>query len=247
MNNGPGFDLYGHQNASMQQPNADMVCPHCRGVAGVDPHPEFIFVCKLCGAPRIPGPPDAAGPAFPMLRSVDGMRKKRTGMKALSYVGYAAIGAGMFFALPTAFFSIFAAVATLAFFGVPGAVMAFYGRSQRADLDKKIPAAIDGAWSATTTALLRTGAVKNAADLARVTRVDPHRAAMLMNLASVEFDATSGAAGTGLRIADGPVPLPEDPRFAALEQKAATEQQAEAEAAQAEAEVEAAQRNRAPQ
>ncbi len=244
MNSGPGFDLYGHQNASMQQPNADMVCPHCRGVAGVDPHPEFIFVCKLCGAPRIPGPPDAAGPAFPVLRSVDSMRKKRTGMKALSYAGYAAIGAGVFFALPTALLSGFAALTVLALFGLPGALMAFYGRSQRADLEKKIPAAIDGAWTTTTTELLRSGAVKNSADLARVTRVDPHRAAMLMNLATVEFD-TSAAPGTGLRIAEGTVPLPEDPRFAALEQKAATEQQAEAEAAQAE--TEAAQRNRAAQ
>jgi hypothetical protein len=37
-----------------------------------------------------------------------------------------------------------------------------------------------------------------------------------------------------MRIEGAPVPLPEDPRFAALEARAAVEQQAEAEAAEAE-------------
>ena len=117
-------------------------------------------------------------------------------------------------------------------FGGPAAGMTFYGRSQVAKLSQQISGSMDAAWSNTVSELMRSGTVKNATDLQRATNVDPQRAAHLFNLATVEFDI--GSAHTGMRIEGAPVPLPEDPRFAALEARAAVEQQAEAEAAEAE-------------
>jgi hypothetical protein len=230
MNAGPGFDLYAHQT---QLPGAGNVCPLCRGVGGVDPHPEFVFVCKLCGGPRIPGPPGLAEAALATLRTVDVARKKRGAMKALSWIGWAGVVMSALVGLPIALFSVTVGLITLLLFGGPSIAMALYGASQKKKLDAQLSGSIDAAWSLATAELLRSGQVKNAADLARVTGVDAARATHLMNLATVDVDV-----GTGLRIAEGPVPLPEDPRFAALEQKAAVEQQAEAEALALEADAE---------
>lgn len=230
MNSGPGFDLYAHQT---QLPGAGNVCPLCRGVGGVEPHPEFVFVCKLCGGPRIPGPQGLADAALATLRNVDGARKKRGAMKALSWIGWAGVVMSALVGLPVALFSLNVGLLTLLLFGGPSIAMALFGASQRKKLDGQLSSSLDAAWSLATTELLRSGQVKNAADLARLTGVDAARATHLMNLASVEVDV-----GTGLRIADGPVPLPEDPRFAALEAKAAVEQQAEAEALAMEADAE---------
>jgi hypothetical protein len=230
MNSGPGFDLYARQT---QLPGAGNVCPLCRGVGGVDPHPEFVFVCKLCGGPRIPGPQGLADAALATLRNVDGARKKRGAMKALSWIGWAGVVMSALVGLPVALFSLTVGLITLLLFGGPSLAMALYGASQRKKLDGQLSSSLDAAWSLATTELLRSGQVKNAADLARLTGVDAARATHLMNLASVDVDV-----GTGLRIADGPVPLPEDPRFAALEAKAAIEQQAEAEALAMEADAE---------
>lgn len=228
---GPGFDLYAHQTA---QPGADMVCPHCRGVAGVEPNAEFIFICKLCGGPRIPTPrgSNAADSSLPLLRNVDSLRKKRAAMKGLSYFGIAGLVMAAVIGLPVSIFSVTAAAVILAMFGGPAAGMTFYGRSQVAKLSQQISGSMDAAWSNTVSELMRSGTVKNATDLQRATNVDPQRAAQLFNLATVEFDI--GSAHTGMRIEGAPVPLPEDPRFAALEARAAVEQQAEAEAAEAE-------------
>jgi hypothetical protein len=230
MNTGPGFDLYAHQT---QLPGAGNVCPLCRGVGGVDPHPEFVFVCKLCGGPRIPGPPGIADAALTTLRSIDVGRKKRSAMKALAWVGWAGVVMSAFVGLPVALFSLTASLITLLVFGGPSIAMALYGGSQRKKFDAQLSGSIDAAWSIATTELLRSGQVKNAADLVRLTGVDAARAAHLMNLASVDVDV-----GTGLRIAEGPAPLPEDPRFAALERRASVEQQAEAEALAAETDAE---------
>jgi hypothetical protein len=211
-----------------------MVCPHCRGVAGVEPNAEFIFVCKLCGGPRIPTPrgSNAGDSSLPLLRNVDTLRKKRAGMKALGYVGIVGLIGAAVIGLPVSLFSVTAAAVILALFGGPSAAMTFYGRSQVSKLTQQLSGSMDAAWSNTVSELMRSGTVKNATDLQRVTNVDPQRAAHLFNLATVEFDI--GSAHTGMRIEGAPVPLPEDPRFAALEARAAVEQQAEAEAAEAE-------------
>jgi hypothetical protein len=75
---------------------------------------------------------------------------------------------------------------------------------------------------------VRSGKVKSAAELAKVLGVDPARAQQVFTMLQVDADIGLSQ----VRIDAGPVAsqVPVDPRFAALETKAAEERQAEGEA-----------------
>ncbi len=238
MTNAGGFDLYGHL---AQQPNPGAVCPHCRGVGGVDVHPELGFVCKLCGAPRIPTG-DAAlldEVTRNTLRKAEGLRKKRGLFRAVALVSIVGVLFGFLVALPVLFFSFFYAVLTVLFVSGPSLAVGLYTRARAAATGKEMIAAVDAAWGAAARDLFRAGTIKSAADFQKLTGCDAERAQHAFTLLSV--DAEIGV--SNVRIDAGPVvaQVPEDPRFAALEQ-AEKERAAELEAGLAEADREAKQR-----
>lgn len=225
---GGGFDIYAHLR---ERPSPHMHCPHCNGVGGVTPHPELVFACNLCGAPRILMPDgmpmDLA--TLGLLKKADKARKKRGFLAGLTAVG--AIGGG-FGALVTLITFLVAGfgwslVPALTFIA-PAVLAIVYARGARAAASKEVASSVDAAWISAAGELVRAGKVKSAADLARVTGVDPGRAQQIFTMLSV--DADLGA--SHVRIDAGPVvaQVPVDPRFAALEER---ERQAEAEASAA--------------
>lgn len=223
-----GFDIYEHLQ---QRPGTHMTCPHCNGVGGVEAHKDLILVCKLCGAPRIMMPEGV--PLDPVtvasLRKAEAARKRRGFMGGLGVISIIFGLFGLFVTLPVWLFtSLFWAMIPFILFVAPAIAGALYARSARTSSKKELDASLDAAWIAAGTELMRSGKVKNGADLSKVLGLDPLKAQQVMNLLSV--DAAIGV-NNQLRI-DAPViaQVPEDPRFAALENKAAVEAQAEAEA-----------------
>lgn len=218
-----GFDLYAHMN---ERPAADAVCPLCRGVGGIERHPELVFVCRLCGGPRVP--PVAGLPlsdeVLGALAKVDRLRKKRTVAGAISTLGFGGAAVGAVLALLVGLASITWALVVALIIAVPGLAAALIGRSQRDAAAKEIGANLDGAWASAAADAARAGKVKSADDLRALFGLDDKRAQQIFNLLAV--DAEVG--GTGVRIGGPSVPV--DPRFAALEERFAREQQAEAEA-----------------
>ncbi|NUP07057.1 MAG: hypothetical protein HOW73_13465 [Polyangiaceae bacterium] len=222
---GGGFDIYAHLR---ERPSPQMVCPHCRGVGGVEPHPELVLVCKLCGAPRITMPDGMPNDpsSFAQLQKADRARKKRGFLGGLGVIGGVGAAFGVFVALLTLLFGGFAwSMVPFILFVVPSIAALLYARSARTSATKEVAASIDAAWMAAAADLVRAGKVRNAQDLVRATGVDPARAQQVMTMLSV--DADIGA--PHVRIDAGPVvaQVPADPRFAALE---AREREAETEA-----------------
>jgi len=234
---GPGFDIYAHLN---DKPGTGMTCPLCRGIGGVTRHPELGFVCNLCGGPRVPLPEGAMldEVARSTLRKAEDLRKKRGFMRGLGIFGFVGVAFGLFVALPVLFFSFFASLLTALFIAGPSLAIALWSRARASAMTKEMLAAIDAAWGAAARELFRTGQIKNAADLAKVTGADGERAQQAFTL--LQVDAEIGA--PNVRIDAGPIvsQVPEDPRFAALEAKA------EAEAAEAEGSADARAKSRAP-
>lgn len=223
-----GFDIYEHLR---ERPSAHMTCPHCNGVGGVEQNKDLILVCKLCGAPRILMPEGVALDPVTVaaLRKAEAARKRRGLMGGLGVVSGVLGSFGLFIVLLTWLFtSLFWASIPFLLFVAPAIAAVLYARSARANSKKELEASLDAAWIAAGTELMRSGKVKNGADLSKVLGLDPLKAQQVMNLLSV--DAAIGA-HPQLRI-DAPVvaQVPEDPRFAALESKVAAEAQAEAEA-----------------
>jgi hypothetical protein len=222
---GPGFDIYAHMN---QQPGTGMTCPLCRGVGGVSPHPELGFACNLCGGPRIPLPEGSLLDEISRgaLRKAEELRKKRGFMRGLGIFGLVGVAFGLFVALPVLFFSFFYSVLTALMIAGPSLAIALWSRARAASMSKEMTASIDAAWGAAARELFRSGKIKSAADLAKLTGADGERAQQAFTLLSV--DAEIGV--QNVRIDAGPVVpmVPEDPRFAALEAKAEAEAAAEA-------------------
>lgn len=230
---GGGFDIYAHLR---ERPGAHMTCPLCNGVSGVDPHPELILVCKLCGAPRIPVPEGSTVPplAVAALKKADAARKKRGFLRGLQIVGGVGAAFGLFVFLITWLVgSFFWALMPAALFVAPAILAILWARSGRAAASKEVRAQVDAAWVAAGTELVRSGKVKTAADLMKVMGLDAIKAQEVFTLLSV--DAEIGAPNLRVDPGAGPIvsQVPVDPRFAALEARAAAEQQAEAEAAAA--------------
>ena len=223
---GPGFDLYGHLE---RRPDPSATCPLCGGVGGVVPHPELGSVCRLCGGPRISMPEGASldDAAKVNLRKADVARKKRATFRALGVIGAVSLVFGVFVSLPILFFSFLGSLLTLLFISGPSLAIALFARARAQAQTKEIAEALDAAWSAAMGELIRVGKVKSAADAAKILGVDVNRAQELLTLASV--DAEIGGA-LGLRVDTSGPTLAPDPRFAALEARAAAEAQAEDEA-----------------
>lgn len=221
----PGFDLYAH----MAQPPEGAVCPLCRGVGGVDRHPELVYVCRLCGGPRVPfvaGVP-ISEEVLGALAKADWVRKKRGGMRALSVAGWTGVAAGALLSLLVGFASWTWAGILALLIVAPSLAMALIGRGQRASAAKELAANLDAAWSTAAADAAGAGKVKSADDLRALFRIDAPRAQQLFNMLTV--DAEVG--GTGVRIDAGTgASVPADPRFAAIEARLAAEQGAEAEA-----------------
>lgn len=221
----PGFDLYAHMGARPE----GATCPLCQGVGGVVRHPELVFVCRLCGGPRVPfvaGVP-ASDEVLAALAKADRLRKKRGGMRALGVAGWAGVASGTLLSLMVGFASWTWAGLLALVLVTPSLAMALIGRSQRASAAKELAANLDAAWNLAAADAARAGKVKSADDLRALFQIDAQRAQQLFNMITV--DAEVG--GTGVRIDTGAgAALPADPRFAALEARLAAEQSAEAEA-----------------
>lgn len=233
---GQGFDLYAHLR---ERPSPQMTCPLCNGVGGVEPHPELVLVCKLCGAPRIPtdGTPLELA-TLGQLKKADSARKKRGMMRGLGVVGGVSAAFATLLTLLTLLIGGLGwALAPLLLFVAPSVALALYARAARASAWKEVTASVDAAWMSAGADLLRAGKIKSASDLAKITGVDPARAQQVFTMLSV--DADIGA--PNVRIDAGPVVahVPADPRFAALEARAAAEEQAELEANAANADARA--------
>ncbi|MBK6517824.1 MAG: hypothetical protein IPM79_08550 [Polyangiaceae bacterium] len=224
---GAGFDIYAHLQA---RPSPHMHCPHCNGVGGASPNPELVFACNLCGAPRImmpdgmPVEPATLG----LLQKADRARKKRGFLAGLGVVGAVGAAFGLLVTLITFFISVGWSLLPALLFVAPSILAIVFARGARGAATKEIASSIDAAWISAAGDLVRAGKIKSAADLSRVTGVDPGRAQQVFTMLTV--DADLGA--SHVRIDAGPVvaQVPVDPRFAALEER---ERQAEAEASAA--------------
>ncbi|MFO0555129.1 MAG: hypothetical protein U0271_42520 [Polyangiaceae bacterium] len=220
----PGFDPYANLASSFQ---GAAQCPACRGVGAIVPHPEFVAVCSLCGAPRIPSPDGTPPPevATTLLRNADAARKKRSLFRGLGIFGIVGTVFGAFVSLPIFFFSFLAALITLGVIAGPSVLAILLSRGKQASLTKEIATAIEAAWMQATTELVRRGVAKTPADIARAFGIPEARAQHFFTAATVEAEIG------GLRVDTGTGPtIGADPRFAALEARFAREQSAETEA-----------------
>ncbi len=239
MNQGPGFDLYGHL---ARAPDASAACPLCRGIGGVQPHRELGVVCRLCGAPRVVMPEGVAldEGVIAGLRKADAARKSRGLFQGLAIVGVVGTLFGLLLALPTAFFSLWVSLLFVLFIVAPSVAMTLFARARASAKTREVAASLDAAFGAATAELVAGGKAKTAADVAKLLGIDHARAQQLFTMVGVEAEI---GGSTGLRIDAPPSStLAPDPRFAELEARALAEQQAEAESAGADANAQATER-----
>jgi hypothetical protein len=236
----PGFDIYAHLS---RKPDANAACPQCGGIGGVTSNPELGTVCRLCGAPRIVMPEGVKldEVARLALSKAEAARKSRGLFRGLGLVGIVGTAFGALLFLPIVFFSFWAALLTVLVVSAPSLAMTLFARAKSQSKSKEMTAALDAAWGSATAELVRAGKAKTPAEVAQALGVDAARAQQLLTLVSVDAEIGVANAPT-LRIDTSGAALPPDPRFAALEAKAAAEQQAEAEAAAAEAHAQATER-----
>lgn len=185
-------------------------CPSCNAQAGTSPHPEFRWVCDVCGAPRVPKADPAlrfSGREAPFLRKADAARKARAGWRG------AAIATGLLLPFLLAIFLVltllfgvsFGLIIAALFAAAPvGAFLAF-ALSKASARGREIGPAIDAAWlSAATDAAAQARGPVSARKLAAMLGVEEPQAEELVALLDVN-EALSP--GPRVRIAPPSSPL----------------------------------------
>lgn len=230
------MNLYEH----LEKPPMDSErCPACGGIGSVVKHDEFLYVCNLCGAPRIPLPPGLGAPqALESLRKAEqGRRNRAKGIAAKALGGVGLAGNLLLFLAFALVFSVTTALVIAAFLGAPFVAALLWGISKQKQGSAEIPRHLDAAWELAAREVVKAGKATTPAALAQTLGIDLPRAEQLFAMMTVDALVSDPVAERVRIETAGTVALPPDPRFEALERKAREASSAEAEA---HAEVEAA-------
>jgi len=206
-------------------------CPHCGAQAGTSRHPEFRFVCDICGAPRVPKLDKSiawSGRELASLQKAEAARKGRAGWRA------AGIASGLLFAFTIFVFLVLAlifglslALALVALF-VDAPLVAFmlFSYRQVQAKSRAINPALDAAWLAVghDVAAAADGPLTTH-ELASKLGIEEAQAEEL--LALIDVDASIGGGG-GARARMRVAPVPETrARVAPTPEDLAAEEMAE--------------------
>lgn len=166
-------------------------CPHCRSVTEVEPSGALRFRCRVCGGPRVPvDDPDVvrSGREIKLLSSAQQARRRSAAWRvgAGLVAGFAALSLAVslvvwLIASP----GVLGALGLLVMLAVP-VVLALLAR-RRAGAEARVQEhALDQAWALVAGDVLASrGGELNAADLARVLRIDEARAELLLGQLNV--------------------------------------------------------------
>ncbi|MCC6527148.1 MAG: zinc ribbon domain-containing protein [Polyangiaceae bacterium] len=167
-------------------------CPHCRTATGVSPHEELRYTCNVCGAPRIPLEAQGvslSGAEVAPLRQANELRSGRSLWRIGGAVG--ALGAATawafvgLWAIVFGWSTLFAVLAAV--FSVPLVALALAAVGKVRAKTRQIGAAIDGAWRAAASDVVRQlhGPV-SAKQLAQLLPIGEDQAERLLTELSVD-------------------------------------------------------------
>lgn len=166
-------------------------CPHCRSVTEVEPAGVLRFRCRVCGGPRVPvDDPEVvrSGREIKLLSSAQQARRRGAAWR---------VGAGLVAGFAALSFAVSLVVWLIASPGVLGTlgllvmlsvpvVLALMARRRAGAEGRALEHALDQAWALVAADVLasRSGEL-NAAELARILRVDEARAELLLGQLNV--------------------------------------------------------------
>ena len=215
-------------------------CPHCRSVAGIEPHKKLRHRCRVCGAPRVPvEDPEVvrSGREIPLLEKAQRDRMKSTAWR---------LGAGVVAGF--GLLSLLIALATLALVS-PGLVatlvtllvvatpfaLAGLAWNKGKKLSAEFEQSLERAWTMVAADVLRhRGDELTAEELARTMRIEEPVAEQLLAMLQVQDFIKARVTSEGELVYSTRAPrvrVDERGRAAALAEEEA-EQEAEADAKQ---------------
>lgn len=166
-------------------------CPHCRSVTEVEPSSALRFRCRVCGGPRVPVDDRGvvrSGREIKLLSSAQRARRRAAAWR---------VGAGLVAGFAALSFAVSLVVWLIASPGVLGTlgllimlvvpvVLALLARRRAAGEGRSQEQALDQAWALVAGDVLASrGGELNAAELARILRVDEARAELLLGQLNV--------------------------------------------------------------